>query len=803
MDLNLMDSSVKKMQVGRLARSYATGGRLKSSWVALLLALNLALAACGGGGSSSQKSNSQAAGNWQFTLTSGQQAPSFAGGLQGGFLQQSGSSISGQAVYTITLPSQNGNPTCDSGTATITGKISGQTVTLTAVAGSVTYALTGTISSSGSGASTISGGTYTATPAQDSPCGTATDSGTLGGTSVPPLTGAFKGFFHSVRNSTGFGNQDFPLTGTLLQGENTGAASATVTGTLVFQDPKTLVNDYPCLSTASVTGTISGNTVLLQVYSGGGASVGQIGQTPGSQNPPTAVTYESAQKGYIVHNPKGAVAGTNGGGYLVTTKPCSGGDSGNICLALNGSTSCDQPISFSPFALTFIPHLLGTASTSQTITLANTSSAQLTGLSLKFTEHDSAAFYQSGGDFNGTPNFSSQDTCTPESGFTLAPSGQEGSTCTITVNYTPQQSCSWLPSPIGINLEGTPPVQCPTSVGATLTVTVPSGSVDADNQFSVPITGLGLSAIVPSVAELDFGAQALGEASPPQSVTFTNQSPNPIQILPAATPCAYPTGFNTPALPRPPVDSEGTALVSGIAVAAAASISGLNNSGPIINDSSLNTVRYFCDTDPPKSLGGSGSPNFQISADSCSGQTLQPSGQAGASCTVEITFVPQPATWKLAAIGLTGLDDFLELNTAWCGDANHPAEANCEIDSGRFPVEIKTNSPSSLRMTPAAAIEFGTWPKGTSSDPLIITLFNDPVDPASATINFVSKVVTGSDYSETDNCPASLAPNDSCQISVIFTPKVVGPDSGSITFTYNSSAQSAVTQKIFMRGMGQ
>jgi hypothetical protein len=803
MDLNVMDSSVEKIQVNRLASSYANDVRFRTLCVALLMTFALALAACGGSGSGSPQSNSQAAGNWQFTLTSGQQAPSFGGGLQGGFLQQNGSSISGQAVYTITLPAQNGNPTCDSGTATIAGKISGQTAALTAVAGSVTYALTGTISSSGSGPATITGGTYTATPAPGSPCGTASDTGTLAGTSVPPLTGAFKGFFHSVRSSTGFGNQDFPLTGTLLQGENTGAASATVTGTLVFQDPKTLVNDYPCLSTASVTGTISGSTVLLQIYSAGGTAVGQIGQTPGSPNPPTAVTYESAQKGYVVHNPKGAVAGSNGGGYLVTTKPCSGGDSGNLCLALNGSTSCDQPISFSPFALTFIPKLLGTASTPQTITLANTSSAELTGLSLKVTERDSAAFYQSGGDFNGVHSFSTQDTCTPESSFTLAPSGQQGSTCTITVAYTPQQSCSWLPSPVGINLEGTAPVQCPVSVGAILTVTVPSGSADADNEFSVPITGLGLSAITPSVAELDFGAQALGEASPPQSVTFTNQSPNPIQILPAVAPCSYPTGFNTPPLPRPPVDGEGSPLVSGIAVAAAASISGLNNSGPIINDSSLNTVRYFCDTDPPKSLGGSGSPNFQISADSCSGQTLQPSGQAGASCTVEVTFVPQPATWKLAALGLTGLDDFLELNTAWCGDANHPAEANCEIDSGRFPVEIKTNPPSPLRMTPAAAIEFGTWPKGTSSDPLTITIFNDPVDPASATVNFVSKIVSGSDFAETDNCPASLAPNDSCQVSVIFTPHVVGPDSGSITLTYNSSTQSAVTQKIFMRGMGQ
>jgi len=39
----------------------------------------------------------------------------------------------------------------------------------------------------------------------------------------------------------------------------------------------------------------------------------------------------------------------------------------------------------------------------------------------------------------------------------------------------------------------------------------------------------------------------------------------------------------------------------------------------------------------------------------------------------------------------TGLDYFLELNTLQCSSADN-VTSNCEIDSGRFPVELKSES---------------------------------------------------------------------------------------------------------------
>ena len=776
----------------------------------LLVIVAFTTLSCGGGSSVAPPQVSpQVGGNWQFSLsTTG--TTFFASPIQGGFLLQKNGSVTGQIAFSIVLPSQNGGLpiTCNSGTAVMVGTVSGQSVKLTATIGSLDYPngnpisqtiilSEGTLSSDNS---SIRSGTYTVTPGygyvngQLTACGTAQDAGTWSANMVPPLTGGFQGFFHSTT-----ANQDFPVSGTFSQGPNIGAVTGTVTGTVLFQDPITLLNDFPCFGTASLNGTISGNSVLLQVFSSGGTPVGQIGQTPGSSNPPAAVTYDSTQGGgYVVHN-----AMTGGGGYVISAKSC--GDTGNLCLALGGSKSCSQPVTLTPFELTFPPQLVGSAATSQTITLTNNTSSQLSGLTLRVGNNDSQLFYNSGGgDFNGVPNFTEQDTCSQQGTINLSP----GSSCVITVNFSPQQSCPWLPQSSGTaNNEGAAPAACPLRLNGELTVTVPTGSADGDNKFSVPITGTGLSSVVPSVPEIDFGWEALGEASPPVALTFTNQSPSPVTVLPAGGACVYSAAFQPPAEPRPPV-SNGQPLVSGIQLAETANL-GLVGSGPILSQSNISpplvnapTVDFFCETDPPQSKGGSGLPNLQISNDECSGQTLASFGQPGNSCSVQVAFVPQPATWAAALNAGQGLDDFLQLNSMWCGDPNNPAELNCEVDSGRFPVEIKSNPPSSLRMFPSAGMDFGRVIKGTGSNPLNITIFNDPADPNAGTVKFTAKLVTGADYIETDNCPPTLASNQSCMVTVIFAPKIVGLDPGKITFTYNTSTQTGSVQTIYLRGIG-
>jgi len=193
------------------------------------------------------------------------------------------------------------------------------------------------------------------------------------------------------------------------------------------------------------------------------------------------------------------------------------------------------------------------------------------------------------------------------------------------------------------------------------------------------------------------------------------------------------------------------------------------------------TINYNCDSDVT-----SKQPNFQISADDCSGTLLAPQ----ASCSVQLAFAPQPATALSPA-----LDYFLQLNTLQC---NSTTTTNCEIDSGRFPVELTANLPSPLRMVPAAGLDFGTQPRGMAGVPQTITLFNDPTDPKAATVNLTGNLVTG-DYAETDNCGASLAPGSSCTMTVTFQPKISGFDPGTITITYTIGQ----TQTVHLRGTGQ
>jgi len=736
---------------GRGEPSASFGWRMEMNFLLPLLLIAILILPSCGGSSSSQSQSGQVAGNWQFTMA----APSdnsFLGGLQGGFLlESSNNAVTGAVVFAIQLPpAQPGGVStlCNSGSAPVTGTISGQNVTLNVAASPQTFALTGTLSSDG----TTMMGMYNSTDGQG--CGTAQTGLQWSATLMPSLTGSIQGNFHSLTPGSALGNQDFPITGSLVQGPNIGASNATVTGTLNFQS-------YPCLPFATVNGQISGNSVILQVFASNGLNVGQIGAPvsySGATTIPAPVSLVSSSSGTVLQ-------GTSG--YGVSTSSCPApagalpGDTGNVCLALGNATACTQPITVSPASIAFPAQQVGSAATTQTITLTNTdvSSTPLSGLSLSFKPLLGTELFNGLSDFDGLPNFSEQDNCasTPGASFNLNPQ----QSCTITISFSPQQSCPWLPSTSFDG--GEPPVLCPYPLAASLTVNSPV-SADSDNQFAVPITGTGFSAIIPSTGELDYGAEALGEMSVPQALSFINQGANPVQILPAlSTPCVNPKGQIT--LPRPALPG----AISGLQV----------DQGGFTPDNS--TILYNCDSDLTSML-----PNFQISGDTCSGTLLAPQ----ASCGLQITFVPQPTSGAVMS-----LDYFLELNTLECTSTT---TSNCEIDSGRFPLELKTNVPSPLRITPSAGLNFGTVTRGQISVPQTVTLYNDPNDPNARTINFAGTTIQGS-FSETDDCVGSLASGSSCTVTVTFSPTKVGLNSGTITIAYTVGQ----TQIVYLRGMGQ
>jgi hypothetical protein len=112
-------------------------------------------------------------------------------------------------------------------------------------------------------------------------------------------------------------------------------------------------------------------------------------------------------------------------------------------------------------------------------------------------------------------------------------------------------------------------------------------------------------------------------------------------------------------------------------------------------------------------------------------------------------------------------------------------------------VEIKANTPSPLRMTPGAAVEFGLQQLGTTSFPFTINLYNDPKDPNSQTITFGGNQTRGN-FLETDDCGASLAPGSSCTLTFTYTPKNLGLEQGTFVISYPVGQ----TQTIYLRGSG-
>lgn len=766
--------------------------KFRKAFVIWLLTCMSMLSGCGGRGTTDSKKQAAVSGNWQFTITPPNDN-SFVGGPQGGFLLQKSGAVTGAATYGISLPSAGGVSTlCNSGSAPITGTVSDENVTLTALAGGQTFTFTGTLSADG----TTMTGTYDSTAGSMAPdpnnpgstiqCGTAQSGLQWTATSVPPLTGGLRGFFHSTSGQ--LRDQNFVVTGDLTQGENIGASNATVTGFLTFVDPVSLLSGYPCFDTASVNGQISGNVVILQIIASNGAVIGQIGGVANSGV--SSVTFNRTANGRVLHStssPAYAIAKTKACPGVSLTNPA---DSGNICLAVGGSNACEQPILLSPPNLIFPPQapagtagstlltqMLGSATTSQTITLTNNdpSGATLDNLSLNFRLASDSQF-PGLSSFSGLPNFSEQDNCSTSPGTTF--SLQPGQTCSIRVSFAPQQSCPWLPYGSPPSLSGAAPSLCPFPLTASLAVDSPT-SADTDTTFAVPITGFGASAIQPSTPELDFGAQALSQASAPQVLTFTNYSPKPVQIL-GGLPCTNPGGFGVNTLPHP---LQSNSPVAGLQVVA-------NGSGSFFNISpnfGSGSIDYVCDSD-----SGASQPNFQLSADTCSGTLLAPQ----ASCSLQVSYVPQPNT-----LLTSGLDYFLELNTVQCANG---VTTDCEIDSGRFPVELRANPSSPLRITPAAGLDFGVQPIG---DPdfipsgKTITLYNDPNDPNAGTVNFVGRFVLSGDYFEIDDCPLSLPSGSSCTITVTFNPKGEGFDPGTITVNYTPEP-TGFPQKIYLRGTG-
>ncbi len=235
----------------------------------LLLSTLIVATACGGGGNAKNLSSGPLSGNWQITLV--RHAVPTQPLIYTGFIIQSSNSVSGNLI----LGSAFIGSGC-SGVGPISGNVNGQNLTLDISEFGEDVSLTGTMSSSSPPLngefSFLAGG-----------CNAFPGTGTWSAFEVAPINGSFHGTFTSTLPPPNNGTVN--VAGALTQGPNTGSSTATLTGNISVTGATHFCN---YLSTATITGLISGTSVSLNLFGPDGALITQLGQIGQLGNPQIA-----------------------------------------------------------------------------------------------------------------------------------------------------------------------------------------------------------------------------------------------------------------------------------------------------------------------------------------------------------------------------------------------------------------------------------------------------------------------------------------------------------------------------------
>jgi hypothetical protein len=216
---------------------------------AFVLIVLCTVMACGN--SSSPKSNADSlSGNWEITLD---RHASTVPLTFSGFLLQSGKTISGSLIL-------GGN--CQ-GVGPVKGTLDSQKLSLTISEFGQDVSLVGSAPSS----SGFLAGDFSTLPGG---CTAFPNTGTWSGQMIPTLGGSFHGTLTSTSNGT------VNLTGTLAQGANTGDSNATLSGSV-----KATGSQQFCsyVTSASITGLVSGTAVTLNWFGPDGVQTTQINAT--------------------------------------------------------------------------------------------------------------------------------------------------------------------------------------------------------------------------------------------------------------------------------------------------------------------------------------------------------------------------------------------------------------------------------------------------------------------------------------------------------------------------------------------
>lgn len=425
-------------------------------------------------------------------------------------------------------------------------------------------------------------------------------------------------------------------------------------------------------------------------------------------------------------------------------QPTFGGSFGDAFVA---KISLQPAALLSPTSLTFGSQNIGTTSTPQAVTLSSNGTAPL---------HISSIV--ASGDFAET------DNC----GKGVA----AGSTCTINVTFTPKASG--------------------TRTGA---LTISDNSISSSQ--SVNLTGSGVGGPTLNPTSLSFGNQTVGTTSGAKTIQLknagssalnissititgidatdfaqTNNCPNSLavgaqcNINVTFAPTTIGTRTASVTVSDDALDSPQTASLTGSGISGTTNVTltpnKLSFANQPIGSTSAPQTTVLKNTGPSilviasTAIAGPNSGDFAQTND-C-GNTVA----VGASCTFSVTFTPTASGNRSATLNITD------------NAGGSPQHVNL---TGTGVGPIATLNPTSL--------SFANQKVGTTSKAKAIQLKNTGNAPL--TVNSITIAgVNSTDFTQTNNCPSSLAPGGQCNINVKFSPTATGTRTAFLSVSDNA-----------------
>lgn len=344
------------------------------------------------------------------------------------------------------------------------------------------------------------------------------------------------------------------------------------------------------------------------------------------------------------------------------------------------------------------------------------------------------------------------------------------------------------------------------------------GNFVAGGGLGVAVTSYdtgGIDVLLPTVSispsPLDFGSVAINSTTPAQGLTITNNTPigitltgtsitgtNSSDFAIASTTCGSTLAASascTASVTFTPSASGALSANFNVADTAAGGtqtvqLTGTGAVAPAVNLSatSLNFSAVLVSSPSPAkvvTLKNTGDATLNISSIALSGTNAGDFGKnttcgatvaIGATCTISVTLTPSATGARSASVIIT--DDALD----------SPESISL---SGTGVTDVAQLSPGSLTFA-------GQMVTSTSSSQSI-TLSN--IGGASLSITSIAVTGTnGGDFSESNNCGATLASQAFCTISVTFKPTAAGSRSATLTVTDSSPASPETAS---LSGTGQ